>query len=1528
MGKIQEIETTSKNNVEPKLNGAADAERERQFRAMLDALPEAVYTTDAEGRLTHFNQAAVKFSGRVPELGTDKWCVTWKLFYPDGSPMRHDECPMAVAIKERRPVLGQEAVAELPDGTRKWFAPFPVPLFDDNGELIGGINMLIDISEKKRFERSLTESEMMLSMAMQSSRMGAWERDIGIETVNWSPELTEIFGLKPGSFDGTKTDFLNLVHEDDREIVQKEVARAIDEKRGYSVEFRFHHGDGSIRWMEGRGQAVYAENGDPVRLYGIGIDITDRKKAEETIAKTAAIVESSDDAIISKDLNGIITSWNASAERLFGYTADETIGQPITILIPPDRLDEEPRILDRIGRGEKVDHFETVRLRKDGSTLDISLTISPVKDGRGRVIGASKIARDITANKRAEEALRESERRFAEFMQNLPGLAWIKDKDGRYAFVNDAAEKTFGVAKSELYGRTDDEIFPPETAVVFKKNDRTALDQRKGIQTVEKLRHSDGVLHYSIVNKFPINGHDDDSRLIAGIAIDITERKKAEDELRLTKEFGEAVMGNMGEGLYTVDADGVVTSMNRAAERLFGWTYEELRGRKMHEVTHYKRRDGTPFPVEDCAGFQVLKTGKMLTNYEDCFIRKDGTVFDVMYSSSPIRQDGRISGLVVVFADITERKRDGANRQYLFEIAEIIRQAETAKDLFYNVAAATGAHFGASRCLFNQIDLDADRETIDRDYVNGVESVTGSHKISDYSPVTTGLMANGKTVVNFDSQNDERTAADYEKAYKPSGERSYIAIPLLRNGTWVASLWLSDNKPRVWSQQEVSLLETVAERTWLAVEKMRSEKALRESEEQYRTLFSQVPVAVYTCDAAGTITTYNQNAVTLWGREPRPGERFNGSHKMYDSEGRPLPHDNGPMARVLRGETLQDGEDEMLIERMDGARKVVIAIPGLLRGENGDIIGGINCLLDVTELKLAQRALIRAERRAANDYQALLQLIVPLGQTLGTARDLITIYRAVRDFICSSMSCSAFFVSFYSDQTGYRTAGYAWGEGEEIDTSMLPPMPITPEGGSNSQAILDKKSVVTNRYWDTMKNRPHVVLMENGIDPMSSLVVPMIIKDSVIGTLEVQAHEDRAFSAEHVVAMEMVANLAAVAIENVRLLEAHDNARQEAVAANRTKDEFLSVLSHELRTPLNSMMGWIRMLRLGNLDSDHTAKAIEVIDRNTRVQSSLIEDLLDVSRIISGKMRVETELTDLAVAVKTATEGIRPIAAAKNIEFVVNTSNEPLLADGDPMRLQQVVTNLVQNAIKFTPEHGRIEVSLKRSGTNAILDVSDSGIGIEKELQPYIFERFRQGDASTKRGFAGLGLGLTIVRTIVELHGGRIGVQSDGKDRGSLFTVTLPLSEVLYSENGNENGQDKQHLPTGELDGVRILLVDDDLDSLKPLQLFLEGQKASVAGAESAAEALEKLVADRFDIMITDIGMPVADGFELVRRVRSSTNGNDPNLPAIAVTAYASPGDRERAFAAGFQAHLAKPVNFDEVLSAVQRVLATPKAAV
>ena len=584
--------------------------------------------------------------------------------------------------------------------------------------------------------------------------------------------------------------------------------------------------------------------------------------------------------------------------------------------------------------------------------------------------------------------------------------------------------------------------------------------------------------------------------------------------------------------------------------------------------------------------------------------------------------------------------------------------------------------------------------------------------------------------------------------------------------------------------------------------------------------------------------------------------------------------------------------------------------------------------MDITERKVAednqkqaQEALILAERKAADDYHKLLQRIVPLGETLGTSHELVAIYRALRGFIRSSMPCSAFFVSFFEPETHMRTAAYAWGSQGEVDTSALPPIRLTDDGGPNSQAVFQRKPAIITRFMDVMKDRPHIVVEDDGIDPNSSLAVPMMIGNCVIGTLEVQAYEDNAFQTEHVIALDMVANLAAVAIENVRLIQVEAKARSEAEIANRAKDEFLSVLSHELRTPLNAMLGWVRMLRSDILDKEGAAKALEVIERNTRLQGSLIEDLLDVSRIISGKMRIETEALDLVAAVRTVSDTFRPLADAKGVDYEFANEPDNLFLNADPTRLQQVVSNLLQNAIKFTPAGGKVIVGVIHDGKNAVLSVADTGVGIDPQFLPFIFDRFRQADASTKRHYAGLGLGLTIVRTIVNLHGGEIAVASDGRERGSVFTVKLPLSDAYYDTEISDDLQAFGGEQAGPaLAGIRILIVDDDTEGVVPLRMFLDSEEATVATAASAAEALVRLSTEKFDVLVSDIGMPDMDGYELIKTFRSLETGNS-STPAIALTAYASMDDRRDVLKAGFQTHLPKPVDFNELLDIIKGLI-------
>jgi PAS domain S-box-containing protein len=376
--------------------------REQQFRAMIDALPAAIYTTDAEGWLTHFNPAAVKFSGRVPELGSDRWCVSWKIFQADGTPVPLENCPMAVTLKEGRIVAGAECIAERPDGTRIWFTPHPTPLLDASGKVVGGINMLVDITE--------------------------------------------------------------------------------------------------------------------------------RKLAERANSLLAAIVDSSDDAIISKNFDGIITSWNKSAERIFGYTADEAIGKPITLLIPPECCGEEEEIIARLRRGERVDHFETTRMRKDGSTLDVSLTISPVRDAKGQVVGASKVARDITERKLAERALRNSEERFRAIVTTTPECVKLVAADGTLLHMNSSGLAMVGADCAEtVVGKCVYDLVAPQDRQRFRAFNQAICRGEKGCLEFGIVGLGGEYRHLE-THAAPLRTREGEIVQLA-VSRDVTERKRTEKAL-------------------------------------------------------------------------------------------------------------------------------------------------------------------------------------------------------------------------------------------------------------------------------------------------------------------------------------------------------------------------------------------------------------------------------------------------------------------------------------------------------------------------------------------------------------------------------------------------------------------------------------------------------------------------------------------------------------------------------------------------------------------------------------------------------------------------------------------------------------------------------------------------------------------------------------------------------------------------------------------------------------------------------------
>jgi PAS domain S-box-containing protein len=858
----------------------------------------------------------------------------------------------------------------------------------------------------------------------------------------------------------------------------------------------------------------------------------------------SAIIDSADDAIVTKTLEGVITSWNKGAERIFGYTAEEAIGRPVTILIPEDHLDEEPAILARLRAGKRIEHYETIRVRKDGRLIDISLTVSPIKGPDGRIMGASKIARDITERKQAEKELLE---------------------------------------RSRL------------------------------------------------------------SALGADVGVALTQSND------------------------------------------------------LPEILHA------------CA-------------------------------------EAMVRHLEAAFARI-----------WILNEEESVLQLQASAGLYTHL---DGAH--------SRVPV-------------------GQYKI--------GLIAEERVPhMTNDVQHDPRVS-NHEWAAR-EGIVSFAGYPLIVAERLVGVMGLFARHPL--NEATLQAMSSIANGIALGIERKRAEQELREQAE--------------------VIETVNR-----------------------------------------------------------------------------------------------------------------------VGQTLAAELDQHKLVQAVTD--AATEISGAHFGSFFYNVLDQRGASYMLYTLSGVPREAFAhfPMPRATDifaptfNGEGTVLITDVKK--DPRYG---KNSPYYGMPEGHLPVTSYLAVPVVSRSGeVLGGLFFGHPEEGVFTERAARIVEGLASQAAVAMDNARLYDAAKRARaeaeksaeekerlyREAQESSRLKDEFLATVSHELRTPLTAILGWAHMLRTGGLNGDSTLKAIETIERNARSQSQLIDDLLDVSRIITGKLRIDVRPVDPNSFIEAAIESVRPAAEAKEVRVQRIMDTGVVTVSGDPIRLQQVIWNLLSNAIKFTPRGGRVQVRLERVNSHIEISVSDSGAGIAQEFLPYVFDRFRQADQRTTRQHGGLGLGLAIVRHLVELHGGTVRAESPGQGQGAIFTVLLPVAPVYQSVGQGERVHPaaRDTLPLYDcpdrLDGLKVLVVDDEPDTRELLKAGLGRCGAQVTAVGSAAEALGAIVATVPDLLISDIGMPGEDGYELIRRVRELPAEGGGKVAAIALTAYARVEDRMQALRAGFQMHVPKPVELAELVA-------------
>lgn len=477
-------------------------------------------------------------------------------------------------------------------------------------------------------------------------------------------------------------------------------------------------------------------------------------------------------------------------------------------------------------------------------------------------------------------------------------------------------------------------------------------------------------------------------------------------------------------------------------------------------------------------------------------------------------------------------------------------------------------------------------------------------------------------------------------------------------------------------------------------------------------------------------------------------------------------------------------------------------------------------------------------------------------------------------------------------------------------------VPLTAAVRERELQFLESRAMFDARYPDLQR--------ASGSEAVA--VVPLIV-GRVRGCIGL-SHE-RAFVLGDERRSELLAfgRVCAQAMERAQLFELAQLERRRAEDASRAKDDFLAVVSHELRTPLNAMLGWTRLLRAGNLNETRAIQALEVIERNATAQAQLIEDLLDISRITAGKLRLQLRHLDLHDVVNGALDVVRPAADAKGITLrsTIDDSVGPLL--GDPDRLQQVVWNFLTNAVKFTPKGGKVWVCVRPVDSQVEIEVSDTGSGIAPAFLPYVFERFRQADVGTTRSHGGLGLGLAIVKSLVELHGGTVEARSEGEGRGTTFVARLPVAPLRVEETRRTSvhprapGAAPEFACPPQLASVRVLIVDDEPDGRDLIIAALSECGADVVGAGSAAEALARLSSEHFDVLVSDIGMPGEDGYALISKLRARPAEAHGRLPAVALTAFARGEDRTRALAAGFDVHVAKPVEPAELVLILARLV-------
>jgi PAS domain S-box-containing protein len=942
-----------------------------------------------------------------------------------------------------------------------------------------------------------------------------------------------------------------------------------------------------------------------------------------------------------------------------------------------------------------------------------------------------------------------------------------------------------------------------------------------------------------------------------------------------------AIVVSSDDAIVSKTLDGVIESWNIGAERIFGYTAEAAIGRHISLILPPDRFE------EEADVLARLRRGEKIDHFETVRRAKDGRLVDVSMTVSPIRSsDGRIVGASNVARDISERRlahealtRSRRRYQRIFEAAGVSIWDEdfTAVRAALDELRASGV--GDFAAYFAQ-------------HPDEVERYIGLVRVVDVNETTLRMFGATDKQVLLESLTtvfipETREIFAQELVALAEGRASFEAETVLRtlNGDRVDVL-VSITFPMTGEPAD-SVLVTLTDIT----PQKTAEQARRDSEALFHEMADTAPAMLWISDPSGAWTFLSRQWYELTAQEPESALGLGWLNALHADD-----RDSATEAVFEATDERRPFHFECRLSQPDGEPRWTIIAGQPRLGADGEFLGFVGSAIDITERRKAEEAVI--------DEVHTRETLSRVGASLASELDPDRLTQAAID-AATALTSAQWGVFFFTvtDDGGDRLNHYA--------VSGLPKVAFP--GSSDLSASSSRRRAIV-RIDDLLAAEPLDTAeidrqwLPDDLLVRSYLSVPVVSRTGEVRGVVCFGHTRTGiFLPRHEQLASGIAAWAALALDNASLFK-------EAQEANRAKDEFIATLSHELRTPLNAMLGWAHMLRANVLPPETQRRALETLERNVRTQAQLVDDLLDVSRIVAGKLHIKAEDVDLTTVVMTAAETVRPATVAKGLNLrVVANADRQVIVTGDADRLRQILWNLLSNAVKFTPKGGRIQIELRCTDAAAAVIVTDTGQGIGPDFLRHVFERFRQADSTASRRHGGLGLGLAIVRHLTEAHGGSVSAESDGEGKGATFTVHLPVREVRAGEKTGQSGE----LHGTALAGLRLLLVDDEADTREVLRVMLEVQGADVTVASSAGEALDLLRRGQgADVLLADIGMPEQDGYALIEAVRALPT-SEAVIPAVAVTAYVSSRDRARALDAGYGWHVAKPVDPDQLVAVV-----------